>query len=153
MYVVGYLHKKGLKVGLNKYSDKKKLEDQLTSEVRRPGEAVPEAEGWKDHVVNANLKLGWLQTEASYNESKVRYDSESDEAEQREIRKQSASGLVSEDLDDDIAEDDIETDESDLESMKRPELVALCRKNGLPVRGNKDDLIERLKEHSESLAS
>lgn len=57
MYVVGYLHHKGIKLS--------------SQDVRKPGDPVPEATHWRQNVLQAHLNLKWLQTVEEYNAAKA----------------------------------------------------------------------------------
>lgn len=146
MYVVAYLHRRGLKVGFNQFSDPKKKE-KSTHEMRYPGDPLPEADGWKDHVLNANIKLGWVQTEAEYKETKAKYESEKAETDRRRELKKSVvqeKPVVETKSESAEVEKEREKDDSEFKGMSKPELIALCKERGLAIRGNKPDLISRL---------
>lgn len=73
MYVVGYLHKKGLKVAFNSATPVEKRQ-KASYEIRKPGEPVPEADHWKENVLQSLLNLRWLQSEAEYEATKASYE-------------------------------------------------------------------------------
>jgi hypothetical protein len=124
MYVVGYHHPKGIKVGFNEKTPAEKRQ-KASAEMRFPGDPVPEAELWKDHVLKAHLNLKWLMTTAQYDLEKM--INAPKPLKKVEAVAPPAPSVV-----------------SPLASKSKAELIELARERGLPVKGTKDELLARL---------
>lgn len=127
MYVVGYYHRKGLKVAFNEATDPEKRQ-KATAEMRFPGDAVPECEGWKKQVLQAHLNLGWIQHQAQYQVMKDTHEAPKKKAEWPQKPAEAApvpppTGLA---------------------GKSKTELARIATERGLSADGTKKELIARL---------
>lgn len=156
-YVVGFYRKKGLKVGFNEFTDPQKRRYK-SAEIRQPGDPVPEALGWKQHVLTAHLNLKWIMSREQYELEKAQYERLiKTEAVKRQAKKKEEPVKSEADMEEDTAIADTsepvidmspEQEDLGFESKTKEELIAMCKERGLTVRGTKQNLIERLQANT-----
>lgn len=149
-YVVGYNHKKGLKISFNGMTPAEKRQ-KANHEHRMPGDPVPEAVHWKPHVLAAHVNLKWIQTRSDYEASAEQFEVQDKALKaaaarrkeerrravmiKRGVQEQSGSKKKEED-----------TGAYQLASRSKADLMEMCKERGLKVRGTKEEIVKRLEK-------
>ena len=139
MYVVGYYQNRGIKICENENTPEDLLNHQGWT-LRMPGDPVPEAELWKDHVIKANLARRIIQTEVDYN------GMVSSEPSAKNVHKMSIDQTKMAQREQIETDMDSEGKSYDTDKVTKAQLVAMCKQKGLPYTGNKTTLISRIKQ-------
>lgn len=129
MLVVGANQPKGLLIEFNAATPAAKRA-KGNHDIRMPGEEVPEVEHWKPSVVAANVNLGRLQT-------KDAYEAVANLGKPKPTKAAPVAPVA-------LAQESPAVVMGDMQDMTRAELADLCKSKGLPVGGNKTELIARL---------